>query len=281
MNKPEVGYKAKAFEARHLVFFFLLAFGISWSTAILIAVLGLDMSTTGSRPIQPLNVLIGVMGSISPSLAAFIVTGFTEGRISVKALWKRFWNRNISFKWLVVILFLYDVCRLIANLIAHVVDGQTYQILDSSTPWWMSILALVAAFIYSGLAEEFGWRGYALPRFQARLSALTSSIVLGLIWMSWHIPFFFIPGLPLYQRDLLGWAPWLLMTSILQTWIFNNTKGSVLAAALFHATMNTSLVILPTQDSLRYYYALLFVIIIFIVVVFGPENLVKQSPMKS
>lgn len=277
MNEQEIGYRAKSFETRILAFFFLLTFGISWTTAALIAILGLDMSASGSGPVPPLVVLIGMMGSISPSFAAFVVTGFSEGRVGVKALWKRFWNRNMSLVWLIVILFFYDVSRLIANLIARAVDGQAYPIIDSSTPLWMSILALVAAFIYSGVAEGFGWRGNALPRFQARWSALTSSIVLDLIWMSWHVPFFFIPGLPLYQRDFRQWAPWPLMTAILQTWFFNNTKGSVLAAALFHATMNASLVILPTMDSLWYYYALLFVAIIFIVVIFGSRNLIRKS----
>jgi uncharacterized protein len=276
MNEQEIGYKAKSFEGRNLAFYFLLAFGITWTTAALIAVLGLDMSASGSGMVKPLNVLIGVMGSISPSFAAFVVTGFSEGKAGVKALWKRFWNRNMSLKWLVVILFFYDAFRLIANLIARAVDGQAYPIIDSSTPLWMSILALVAAFIYNGVAEEFGWRGYALPRFQARWSALTSSIVLGLIWMSWHVPFFFIPGLPLYQRDFWQWAPWLLMTSILQTWFFNNTKGSVLAAALFHATMNASFIILPTLDSGWYYFGLLFLAIILIVVIFGPKNFVRE-----
>jgi len=76
--------------------------------------------------------------------------------------------------------------------------------------------------------------------------------------------------------DFWQWAPWLLMTSFFQTWFFNNTKGSVLAAALFHATMNASLVILPTLDSLWYYYGLLFFAIIVIVVTFGPKNLVMQ-----
>lgn len=277
MDIQTTNYRTKDFEARNLAFFFLLAFGISWTTAALISVFGLDLSTSGSGPVTPLVVLIGVVGTIGPSIAAFIVAGFSEGKAGVKALWKRFWNRNMSLKWLVVILVFYDTCRLIANLIARAMDGQAYPIIDPSTPLWMSILALVTAFIYSGMAEEFGWRGYALPRFQARWSALTSSIILGLIWMSWHIPFFFTPGVPLYQRDFWQWAPWLLMTSILQTWFFNNTKGSVLAAALFHATMNASLVILPTLDSLWYYYGLLFIAIIVIVVIFGPKNLVRQS----
>lgn len=277
MNAQPVGYKAEAFEARNLFFFFLLAFGFTWSTVALIHIFGLKLPTGMSDPVTPLKLLIGALGSIGPSLAAFIVTAFSEGKQGVKALWKRFWNRNMSIKWFIVILVFYDTLRLIANLIARIVDGEAYPIFDPSNPLGMPIPLLISAFIISGMGEEFGWRGYALPRFQARWSALTSGILLGIIWISWHIPFFFTPGLPLYQRDFWQWAPWVLMSSVIQTWFFNNTKGSVLAAALFHATMNSSFVILPTLNSLWYYFGLLFFAIIFIVAIFGPKNLVRRS----
>jgi hypothetical protein len=134
MNTQTTDYRTKDFEGRNLAFFFLLAFGISWATAALIAVLGLDISTNGSGPVNPLVVLIGVTGTIGPSLAAFIVTGFSEGKAGIKALWKRFWNRNMSLVWLIVILSFYNAFRLIANLVARVVDQEAYPIVDPLHP---------------------------------------------------------------------------------------------------------------------------------------------------
>lgn len=277
MNTQEVRYKAKSFEARNLVFFFLLAFGLTWLATTVIYTFKLKLPTSVSDPVMPLNSLIGTLGAAGPSLAAFIVTAFSEGKSGVRALWKRFWNRNASLKWLIVIFVFYDTFRLVANLIARAVDGQAYPIIDPSSPLWMFIPALVAAFILSGMAEEFGWRGYVLPRFQARWSALASSIFLGFIWMSWHIPLFFTPGLPLYQRNFWQWVPFILLSSVVHTWFVNNTKGSVFAAALFHATMNSSLVILPTMDSLWYYYGILLFAVILIVIIYSPKNLIRQS----
>ena len=207
MNTQEVGYKAKSFEARNLIIYFLLAFGLTWITTAIIYIFDLKLPTSVSDPVTPLNVLIGTLGTTGPFLAAFIVTAFSEGKPEVRALWKRFWNRNVSLKWLVAILLFYNTCRLIANLIARAVDGQTYPIIDPSSSLWMFIPALIAAFILSGMGEEFGWRGYVLPRFQTRWNALTSSIILGVIWVSWHIPFFFTPGLSLYQRNFWHWVP--------------------------------------------------------------------------
>ena len=280
MTTQTDGYRAKAFEPRNLVFFFLLAFGLAWIPAVLLEIFDLKRPDSITDPAAFLFVLFGLLGSIGPTLAAFIMTGITEGKLGVKVLWRRFWNRNLSLKWLLVTLLFYDALRLVANLVARTIDGQAYPFVDLPDPFWTIIPLFLSAFIASGMGEEFGWRGYALPRFQAKWNALTSSIVLGLIWASWHIPFFFIPGRPLYQRNLWEWIPMILLSSVLHTWIFNNAKGSVLAAALFHATVNYSPVVLPTQSSVWYYYAVLLFAVILIAVLFGPKNLVRQKPEK-
>ncbi len=278
MTTQTEGYKAKAFEPRNLVFFFLLAFGLTWSMAVLLGIFDPKMPTSMTDPAILFFVFVGLPGAFGPTLAAFIMTASTEGKSGVKALWRRFWNRSLSLKWLLVILLWYDILRLVANIIARTIDGQAYPILDVSSPLWMIIPLFLQAFILSGMGEEFGWRGYALPRFQAKWNALVSSIVLGIIWASWHLPFFFIHNQPLYQRNFWEWVPLILLSSVIYTWIFNNTKGSVLAAALFHASLNSSIVLLPTTSSLWYYYGVLLLAVILVVIIFGPKNFVRQRP---
>jgi hypothetical protein len=274
-------YRAKAFEARNLVFFFLLVFGLNSIMWVLVGIFHLKMPTTLTDPVLPLWLLVAVPAVFGPTLAAFAMTGITEGKRGVRALWRRFWNRNLSLKWLLVTLLFFEALKLITILVARTIDGQDYPFVDLPSPLWMIIPLFLAAFVYSGLAEEFGWRGYVLPRFQAKWNALVSSIVLGLIWASWHIPAFFIPNLPLYQKDFWAWAPEVLLTSVLFTWIFNNTRGSVLAACLFHASMNSSVVALPTDASHWYFRGVLLVAVILIVIIFGPKDLVRQQPAEA
>jgi uncharacterized protein len=278
MNTQTEGYRAKAFEPRNLVFFFLLAFGLSWISAVFLEIFDLKTPDSITDPAAFLFVFFALLGSIGPSLAAFIMTGITEGKPGVKALWKRFWNRNLSLKWLLVTLLFYDAVLLVANLVARTIDGQTYPFVDLPDPFWTIIPISLSLFISSGMGEEFGWRGYVLPRFQAKWNALTSSIILGLIWASWHIPFFFITSAGLYQKNFWEWVPQMLLGSVIYTWIFNNTKGSVLAAALFHASFNTTVVVLPTSASQWYYYEIMLLVVILIVIIFGPKNLVRQQP---
>jgi membrane protease YdiL (CAAX protease family) len=272
INKNE-SYKSESFELRNLVFFFILAFGLTWISVILLGLFDLKMPAA-----IPILLLVGLPGAFGPTVAAFIMTGITYGKSGINDLWNHFWNRNLNIIWLLVILLSYDLLRLVANIIARIIYGQNYQIIDLASPIWIIIPLFFQAFILSGMGEEFGWRGYALPRFQAKWNALTSSIVLGLIWASWHIPFFFIHNQPLYQRNFWEWVPLILLSSVIYTWIFNNTKGSVLAAALIHASLNTSVVVLPTYSSLWYYYGIMLLAVILIVIIFGPKNFVRQRP---
>jgi membrane protease YdiL (CAAX protease family) len=278
LNAQPVGYKAKAFEPRNLAFFFIIVFGLVAIMWVLFTIFDPQKPTSLTDPSILFWALVVVPTVIGPTLAAFLMTGITEGKPGVKALWRRFWNHNLTLKWVLVILLVYEVLRLGTNLIARMIDGQPYPIVDTSNPFWMIIPLFLVAFITSGMAEEFGWRGYVLPRFQAKWNALTSSIILGLLWATWHIPAFIIPNIsPLYQRNFLAWVPGILLGSVLYTWIFNNTKGSVLAAALLHAAWNTSVVVLPTQSSLWYFYGIFLLVDILIVIIFGPKNLVRQK----
>jgi membrane protease YdiL (CAAX protease family) len=100
---------------------------------------------------------------------------------------------------------------------------------------WGSLAVLLGGFLinpFGGAWEELGWRGYALPRLQERFSPLTASLILGVLWAAWHGPMF-----------ITGLIPWpmalaILAMSVVFSWLFNHTSGSVLIAFLFHAAFD-------------------------------------------
>jgi CAAX protease family protein len=99
-------------------------------------------------------------------------------------------------------------------------------------------LFLVILTITDGLGEEPAWRGFALPRLLSQYNALLASLILGVLWAAWHLPLVWMEGAPLYQQPI-----WLLLVditakSVLFTWVFLHTRGSVLLAALLHASTN-------------------------------------------
>ena len=134
-------------------------------------------------------------------------------------------------------------------------------------------------FLGGPFAEEFGWRGYALDRFQSKLNSLISSLILGLLWGIWHLPLHFISGttqevIPIYQNIII-----ITISSVLYTWLYNNTNGSILVAMLFHTANNMAGALFPYWISnLGRWISFIFTIIIVIIIIiyYGPRKL-KRS----
>jgi uncharacterized protein len=131
--------------------------------------------------------------------------------------------------------------------------------------------------------EELGWRGYVLPRLQARYSALVASLVVGVIWAFWHLPLLMAPGssspLGLFMIKVIA-------DSVLFTWLYNNSKGSLLLVTMFHAVGNTGAVFLPVAttisganaNTLVIQVALEIVVAVVVVLTQGPARLSRTLP---
>ena len=129
-----------------------------------------------------------------------------------------------------------------------------------------------------GNGEEIGWRGYALPRLQSRYAALFSALVLGLIWAVWHIAVYIRSFNPIW----FGWyVVGVIAKSVLITWAYNGSRGSLLLATLYHAMWNTAGIFLPITTRLSaadpgaYAYVVLSEVAVaaVITVLAGPEHL--------
>ncbi|MCJ7739181.1 MAG: CPBP family intramembrane metalloprotease [Anaerolineae bacterium] len=114
----------------------------------------------------------------------------------------------------------------------------------------IAISFLYAFFYAGGMNEESGWRGFALPRLQARLSPLLASVVLGIIWLLWHLPLdlagrrFGVAGFRIYTSAVVG--------GFIFTWLYNRSGGSLLAAVLLHSAANVAFELLPMAKAWDY-----------------------------
>jgi uncharacterized protein len=147
----------------------------------------------------------------------------------------------------------------------------------------LGLLAMIGFILIIGpLPEEVGWRGYLLDRLQLRWTALGASLVLGLVWWSWHLPLFLLPGYfdafgrsPPTPLDLLAG---IFPAAVLYTWLYNNTDRSVLAVVLLHFMQNFSGEFLDIAEAARpVRLGLEIALAIGVVVRWGPATLRRGS----
>jgi len=226
---------------------------------------------------------------IGPALAAIVATWLNDGRSGLRRLFKRVLTWQVGFVWYLGIFLIPGAITLISLILSNALLKTAIQIPDLQTV----ILGFISAFILQFLlnTEELAWRGYTLPRLQAKYGPLKASLILGVIWVVFHIPLF-LPkgghpaGYPFIILVIGG-----LSLSVIFSWVFNVTNGSVLIVHLLHQSLNAwgeALRVFPvftnTLYPMLFSMATFVIIAIIIVIVAGsdrlgfPPMLTKEDP---
>jgi membrane protease YdiL (CAAX protease family) len=203
--------------------FFLLTFAISWAAWSAVFLVPMP---------RPGRLVLNQAGLAGPLLAALIVIGTMHGRRGVGRFLGRLLQWRVGAQWVLFALFGAAVLGLTA-IGLYVLGG-------NNAPAVAFTLAPGA--LLSGLREEYGWRGFALPRLQERFGALKASVFIGALWTLWHLPIvpFVRMGLPGLGRFAV-FSLEVVALSILMTWVYNHTAGSLLPPVLYHAAYNLTL----------------------------------------
>ena len=220
---------------RQVLWFGLLAIGLTWSVWWPLAATSRGWADLHASP------YLHFVGGLGPALAGIIMTATYDGRRGLRTLWQRVTTG--PGRWLIFAVLAPASAYLIAIGVASAFGVRVDLHLTGASEEFSSIPVAaywVANLVFYGFGEEIGWRGFALPRLQRHRSALAASMWLSLAWGLWHIPlFFFSAGLgtmPLI--GLIGWAASIVTGSVVCTWLFNSTRGSIAVVALFHTALD-------------------------------------------
>jgi len=271
-----------------LLAFFVLAFGISWIVWVPAAA-----ASWGRLPLQLSPALTGLFGAFGPSLAAIILTLASEGAPGLRRLLGRLLRWRAGVQWYAFVLVFPAAISLANSALYVLVGGSVPDFADPPVlhlyplppelsdigPWvLLPFVFLQTLFFGSPMGEEIGWRGYALPRLQASRSALRASLILGLLWGLWHLPLFLTRGHPLSQ-EFFGWyVLGIVADAILFTWVYNNTRGSLLLALLFHASfIVTELFVASAEATPLLSLTLEWSVVAIVVAMAGPVRLSRRS----
>jgi len=176
----------------------------------------------------------------SPNISALLVLGFiVKDKSSIRKLFAGWTKWRVNIRLYIVALFPFVVGAISVGI--YYLAGGTAPHFPSSTS--TILMGLLMSIITGATGEELGWRGFALPRLQSKYSALSSSFLIGLVWAGWHIPYWPIPGwFPKMQSiPFSAFTLQAIAKSVIMTWLYNKTRGSLLLASLFHLVLNYSL----------------------------------------
>src|SRR5215207_9016724 len=229
---------------RHpLIFYFLLAYAGTWLITVPLA---LSANGVGLLPLGIPNGSVIFVSAVwvflGPTLAAFIVTGATEGREGIGRLLRRYVLWRVGLRWYLVVLLGPPAIILLATI---VLPGAlaSFRTLAPLHPLPLLVSFPLVLIFGGALFEEGGWRGFALPRLQRLHGPFVGTLILGILWACWHLPLFWITawGTPPTILNMVLFIPIAIFMAIVFTWVFNNTKGSLLLAILLHTSFDVLL----------------------------------------
>ena len=235
------GILRKYISEHPLFSYFVLTYAITWIFLVPFVYLYRVVFDQSFNP----WLLVFLPGAYGPTMAALLMTYALKGRTGIRDLLAKLLIWRVRWKW-----YLFVILVPIALLILAIgLSDFRETALASFNPVGLLTaipLFLLIALPFGPLAEELGWRGFALPRLQARFTPLVSSLIIGVIWTFWHTPMFWFPGaaipsfLELSPFSVLLYLAQTTAEAILFTIVFNYTRGSVLIAIVFHTTINAS-----------------------------------------
>jgi membrane protease YdiL (CAAX protease family) len=220
-----------------LATFFILAYLISW-------LLWLPLALSASGLLSSPSAYLHLLGGAGPLLAALLVTRLTEGTSGFQVLVGRMAEWRVQATWLFVAVGGPVSLFFAAAVIGRIMAGTwpEWNRFGQSTEYPELGLAgyWIADIIFYGFGEEVGWRGYALPKLQRGRSALMATLILSVFWALWHVPLFWFAGglQAMGIGEIAGWFFSIVTGSILLSWLYNSSRGSILAVALFHGVLD-------------------------------------------
>jgi membrane protease YdiL (CAAX protease family) len=243
--------------------FFVLTYGISWILwAIVIADGGNAKTTWLFAPYM--------IGGFSPSIVGIIMVY----RRLEAAERRFFWKSLVSFKSIsagsyAFIILLAPVVFALSLVTDWLVAGgmPDYSILLSIGRSPVQIIpVLIIGLFFGSLSEELGWRGFALDRIQSLWNPLVSSLVLGLFWLCWHVPLFFMNGTTQHEWGFgsigfIGFLFFVLSFAVIITLVYNRSGRSLLSAVLLHAAYNITVNLVPVSGRASFSQGVLFLIV--------------------
>ena len=229
-----------------LISYFFMAYAFSWIMSIPCV-----LAEWGYLPDPLFNIFFIIKAFAGPFLAAIIMVNITEGKAGAARFRRRFVQMHAGWQWYLFILLVIPALFLLGIILQPGALASFHGLPNNSLVFYLVnyLINFVIIFFFGGpLAEEPGWRGFALPRMQLRFGPLGGALLLGVVWAFWHLPDFLTraqgggpgTGWGTFFTNLPIFVLLVVALNIVITWVYNHTQGSLFIAILLHASVNTA-----------------------------------------
>jgi membrane protease YdiL (CAAX protease family) len=184
-------------------------------------------------------------------VAIYVSAALTGGRAAVRDVLTRIFSFRISPRWYAVTVVVALAQAVVPLALFVGLGGHHAGEVGRLAPTATLPAFLLVEFLLFLFTEEAAWRGFALPRLQTIFTPAKASLVLGLLWSGWHIPLFLTAGSFQANIPYAGFVLATVSTSVIISWLFNNSGGSVVLPALYHAVADCAIAYLAVMTSSR------------------------------
>ena len=219
---------------RPVVSFLLLSIGVSWPLWGLQLVV--PYQTFVSLGLGFVPYFFGFVPYFGPLIAAVALIWLAGG--DPRSWASQIGRWRVAPHWYGFALLLPLLCSVGVVIASALLINAPWQNPFRAYPGYVPVFV---SFVITAFGLEAGFRGFALPRLQRRFNALLASIILGVAWAVWSLPQLLFPGSILAEFSIFVYVPALIIISVLLTYIYNSTRGSVLAATVLSAGFQTGL----------------------------------------
>lgn len=219
---------------------------------------------------------VSILAVFTPSLVALVLTAITKGKKGVYDLFVKQTVKKTSLNWLLIALLGIPALASLAVLTSLHFDISRFHLRTTQLLPQLIVIVMIA------IGEEYGWRGYVLPRLMKKFNVFYSSIILGLIWGLWHYPAYLIgTGVPL-QMDFMVFLIWVVLGTLFISWIYYYTR-SILTSILAHIGANAAfnyLFILPefTGNMNTFWIFITYLLVLMMLVYYLRRKDLLESP---
>ena len=248
------------------------AFLAAWIPTTLIFLLNPNL-----KAMYDISVAIVVISVATAMIPSFIISSAYSTNQGVREYLSSLVKPRGGRLWYLGAVLIYPALYLLGAVIANA-SGQSVGWLRADIAGAnigaLATITFLYQFVYGNcVGEEPGWRGFALRKLQSRYSPLVASLIVSSVWIPWHLPMWYLENGALTTAYLVRQFVYGGAIGVTFSWLYNRSEGSILAVGLLHASLNTSVILLPQTEALE---ALMIVLAVLVAILdrmwMGPQD---------